>query len=320
MTTTETRPEINNYGGRHPYAGLLHNISEGADVTQALAEADLLYGVEKVPLIGTHPLDTIPVTDRMLTVRVDDPVTVPTALAVVGADYQVISNVDAFAPLDALREAGRITFDQGGRTRDGRNAFLLCRLTDGHTVPGGDPHDRFILARTSHDGTSALRLMPVARRYWCCNQMPAILATSRNAIVSIHHGRSARERMEQLPGMLDLLVTSLDQFDEEWKILAGSTVNTRDVDRFLTRLFPTPHGPDVTDRMRVNVVERRRAVDALLDGPTNANIRGTKAALIAAATEWAQWGRSKDARRSGLRALEGTDLEFNRRAWELAHA
>lgn len=320
MTTTDTRQPINDYNGRHPYAGLLHNISEGADIAQALSEADLLYGVEKVPIVGTHPLDVIPVKDRALTVRVDDPISVPTALAVVGHDYQVISNLDAFSPLDALRKAGRITFDQGGRTRDGRHAFLLCRLTDGHTIPGGDPHHRFILARTSHDGTSAVRLIPVAQRYWCVNQMPSILATRKNAVISIHHGRSAAEKMEALPAMLDMLVTSLDTFDEEWKALVEQRVGTHDVDRFLTRLFPTPQGPEVTDRMRANVAERRHAVARLLDGQSNANIHGTRASLVAAATEWDQWGRTRDARRSALRSLEGTNMEFTTRAWELAHA
>lgn len=315
-TTTDRKP-VYQHG---PYAGCLRDISAGADVAQAMSEAGLLWGVDKLPLYGAHSLDPVPVRDRALMVRVDSPIEAPTALAVVGADYTPITNLDAFAPLDVLRERGLITFDQGGATRDGRHVFLLCRLDRGATMPGGDPHHRYILAKTSHDGTGALRLVPIAQRYWCCNQMPSLIA-ARGAVVSIHHGRSAATRMEQLPAMLDMLVTSLDTFDEEWARLVDTKVTTKQYEKFEYALFPMPNGADVTQRMRQNVHERRYALRRLfLDSPANENIRGTKAALVAAATEWDQHHRIADPRRRAARALEGRDVAFTRRAWDLAHA
>jgi hypothetical protein len=120
--------------------------------------------------------------------------------------------------------------------------------------------------------------------------------------------------------MLDMLVSKLDTFDVEWERLASERVPVGAGREFVERLFPEPHGIDVTDRMRQNVTTRRHTVLNLAEGRTNANIAGTKAALVAAATEWNQWYRTKDARRSGLRTLEGTDTTFAHRAWDLAGA
>lgn len=338
MTTTDTPRPILDHGASRPmYEGVLVNLSAGADVVTAMSEAGLDYGVEKRPLYGidqdagyieSHPHGAQPhhvmvsVPDKALIVRNDGPLDKLRPLAVVGHEYHVITNLDAFAPLDALRREGRITFAQGGCTKDGRHAFLVCMLAEGATIPGGDPHQRYILAKTSHDGTGALRLSAMTSRLFCTNQIPAIIGSRiGEKVLSIHHGRKAGDRMAELPAMLDMMLAHLDEFDREWEALCATKATSRDVDEFLVRLFPTPHGRDVTPRMIANVNERRRSVDRLIThAPSTVGIRGTAAAMFAAATEWDQHGRGTDVGRRSARVLEGRASEFTRRAWELAHA
>lgn len=322
MTTTE----ILDHPVRSPFAGVLTNVTEGADVTSALAECGLLWGVEAFDVAATRRLDDGSeahlMPDHKAIMRIDPLVSdEPIGLAVVKKGYTPIPNLDAFLPLQPLVDSGRITLTQGGMTKDGRHAFLLADLADGVTMLDQDPHQRMLIARTSHDGTGALRIGGWAKRLWCTNQIPSLVC-SRNAAVSIHHGRGATVKVEALGGMLDMIVGSMDVFDEEWRRLASTALPPaeRMPTRYVKSLFRMPEGPHVTDRMRQTVRDRRAAVTSLLDAPTNANVAGTKAALIAAATEWDQHFRGKDAGRRAVRLLEGRSTEFTHRAWTLASA
>lgn len=305
---------------RHPNKGVLVDLSEAAstDVITALAESKLDWGVETAPLYaapgGEH--DPILAPDRRAVMKVEaDGLSY---LATVGDKYPVISNLDAALPLQRLIDDGRITLAQGGSTKNGRNGFLLAEMKDG-TALTTDPHSRFLLAKWNHSGDAALSLHAISQRYFCTNQVPAIVR-KHGGIVSIRHDRNADARMAALPGMLDLLVAAQVEWEAEWQVLCEQQVRTWEVDQFITRLFPTPTGPEVTGRMLHNVTERRHTVANLIDGPTNENIRGTRASLFAAASEWSDWHHGKDAARRSTRALEGRNTPFLTRAWDLVGA
>lgn len=313
-----TAPPIIDHEVRSPNAGVLVNLSEAAstDVITALDESRLSWGVATAPIYAAPGgmEDPILVPDRCAVMKVDTDGS--SYIATVGARYPVISNLDAALPLQRLIDDGRITLAQGGSTHNGRHGFLLAEMTDGRALTT-DPHSRFLLVKWNHSGEAALSLHAISRRYFCMNQVPSIVA-SRKGAVSIRHDRNADERVAALPGMLDLMVSAHVEFEAEWEALCKQQVSTRQVDQFLTELFPVPRGRDVTARMRETVNQRRGTVDRLFDGPTNANIAGTRAALFAAASEWSDWYSRKDPRRATVRALEGKSTPTLSRAWALA--
>lgn len=316
-----TAAPILDHVDRRPNAGVLVNLSEAAstDVITALAESKLDWGVETSPIYASpnDGTDPVLVTDRRAVMKVE--ATGPSYLATVGATYPVISNLDAALPLQRLIDDGRIRLAQGGSTKNGRHGFLLAELVEGTSLTT-DPHSRFLLAKWNHSGDAALSLHAVSRRYFCTNQVPALVAQS-GGIVSIRHDRHSEARMNALPGVLDLLVGSFADWDAQWEVLCQQQATPLDVDLFVERLFPKPVGPDVTERMRINVADRRDLVTKLaLDSSTNENIRGTKASLFAAASEWSDWYHGKDAARRTARALEGRNTAFLRRAWHLVGA
>lgn len=305
---------------RRPNAGVLVNLSEAAstDVITALSESRLGWGVETAPIYAAPGgmSDPILVTDRRAVMKVEPEG--PSYLATVGAKYPVISNLDAALPLQRLIDDGRITLAQGGSTKNGRNGFLLAQMNDTVSLTT-DPHSRFLLAKWNHAGEAALSLHAISRRYWCQNQVPAIV-NSRGGIVSIRHDRNSEARMAALPGMLDVLVGSFADWDAAWEELCEVRVTSHEVDAFIARMFPTPHGPNVTDRMRANVSERRITLARIIDSPTNANIAGTRASLFAGVSEWSDWFHGKDAARRSARALEGRNTAILRRAWGMVSA
>lgn len=305
---------------RSPYAGVLVNIDPGSDVVSALGQANLMWGVTKtqVRAVLDGGRDPIVIPRKAAILRDNGPLEDPTPLGITGSEYVPISNLDAYSPLQPLIDLGKISPVQGGQTKDGRHTFLLCELTAGTTMLDVDPHQRFIMARTSHDGTGALRLGAWSKRLFCTNQIPSLVTGGRRGFVSIHHGHGASTKVDALSGKLEMLIGSLDQFDEEWRAMAGATISTWAEDAFIENLFPMPHGPKVTDRMRNTVTTRRTAIRTLLDSPTNDNIGGTRAALVAAATEWDQWFRGKSVERRSVRLLEGGSTQFAQRAWALA--
>jgi phage/plasmid-like protein (TIGR03299 family) len=306
-------------GNRNPYESALVEIAPGADVFDALVQCGLLWGVTRTQVLAPvgDGLDPIVMPGKSALLRDMGPVEAPIPLAVVSSGYQVIQNLDAFSPLQSLVDAGRISLAQGGVTKSGRHCFLLAEISGGLSMLDVDPHERYIIARTSHDGTGSLAIQPWSQRLFCLNQIPAIVR-SKGSIVSIHHDRRAETRIAALEGMLDGLVTGLDEFDEEWRRLAGTPVTPGIQQAFVERLFPMPKGFEVTTRQRDHVTRRRAEVRSMAtDHSTNANLRGSRAALVAAATEWDQHVRG-DARRRSVRLLEGQSSDFARHAFAVA--
>lgn len=307
MTIT-TLPE------RVALAGTLRSITPGADVVTAITESGLMWGTETRDLYldGGQKLPS-----HVATVRVNPWEPEVTPLAVVGRIYVPISNLDAFLPLQALRDDDRISFVQGGMTKDGRHCFLLAELVASNRLLDVDEHKPFILARTSHDGTGALVITPWLSRLFCTNQIP--LAGRRGtAIVRIQHSAAAGHRMTGMGSALDKMIGAIDRFDTDWRWLAHEPVSTHAIGMFLSRLFPID--PSMTDRMIENRQVARRTVESLLGSETNAPIAGSAASLFAAATEYDQWFRGKDARRREVRLLEGRSNAFMDRAWDLTLA
>lgn len=305
---------------RTSYAGVMHDIDAGSDIVSTLAQADLLWGVSKQRLHVTFDDGRDPVLypDRHAIVR-EDVGADPIPLAVVGDTYEAVTNLSAAEPLEILREQGIIEgYEQAGMTRGGRHVFISCRLSSQSTIEG-DEHARYLMCAISHDGTGSVRLVPRLRRIACMNETP-MLAKWAKAIVSIPHRRGANDLVRALPAAVERSLTVVADWEDEWQTLMRQPVGAATVDAFITRLFPTPHGPDVTQRMRNTVTERRHAVARLIDGPNNAGIVGSMASLYAGASEWDQHYRGKDPARRSTRLLEGRSDAFLSRAWDLVGA
>lgn len=192
---------------------------------QAIIHAGLNYTVEKRPLFtfdnenakGESDLiiPEIEVPNFYATVRNDT----EQVLGVVGNDYEVIQNVDAFGFFDSI-VGGRdgILYETAGALGNGERIFITAKLPDYIRVGRDDLIENYLFLTTSHDGYGSITASFTPIRIVCNNTLNAALKGAINCI-KIRHTASASERLKQahkLLGISNLLANELEEVFNYW--------------------------------------------------------------------------------------------------------
>lgn len=167
----------------------------------ALAAGNLLYPVEKQPVyrtavdpaVGSHV-----VCERgAVTVRTDTNV----ELGVVGADYSVVQNAEAFGLIAPLLDEGSLRLECGGVLRQGADAWVLAQISLGVFPPElqekllSSAIGKYILVRTNHSGRSCASVTETDIRVVCANTLGMVEAGAYKSQASIEHRGKAAERL-----------------------------------------------------------------------------------------------------------------------------
>ncbi|MES2006289.1 MAG: DUF932 domain-containing protein [Bacteroidota bacterium] len=202
-------------------------ISEYPTSKQALTEAHLDYTVEKRPIFtfdkdnfdqvyGTGSnIANIKVPDFFATVRTDN----EAALGVVGKDYEVVQNVDAFSFFDAIVGGGDgIMYETAGALNKGERIFITAKLPGYIRVGREDLTEKYLFLTTSHDGYGSITAAFTPIRIVCNNTLNAALRNHSNSI-KIRHTANAKERLSQahkLMGLSDNLASEMENIFNHW--------------------------------------------------------------------------------------------------------
>ena len=188
---------------------------------QAIAFAGLDYEVVKAPLFakGADPLVSFAVPHQYATMRTDS----NAVFGVVGKDYQIVQNTDAFAFFDAIVGGGDgILYETAGALGDGQRIFITAKLPGYIRVGNSDDvTEKYIFLTTSHDGSGSITAAFTPVRIVCQNTLNAALRSAAN-VVRIRHTAGAKERLEQayrVMGVADRLSAQLEGIFNEWATL-----------------------------------------------------------------------------------------------------
>ena len=108
-------------------------------------------------------------------------------LGVVGKNYKVVQNEDAFAFTDELVGDGRnVTYETAGELDGGKLVWMLARLPQ--VIIVDDEVDNYLLFSNSHDGTKAVRCCITPVRVVCKNTLNLALRTAKRSWRYIHAG------------------------------------------------------------------------------------------------------------------------------------
>jgi phage/plasmid-like protein (TIGR03299 family) len=145
--------------------GLGQIVEQYPTSAEAIQFAGLDYEVEKRPLftnglnnelagtvMGIHvPKTEIPT--YFATVRNDN----NEVLGVVGKDYEVVQNVDAFTFFDAIVGGGDgIQYETAGALGKGERIFITAKLPGYIRVGNSDLIEQYLFLTTSHDGFGSI--------------------------------------------------------------------------------------------------------------------------------------------------------------------
>lgn len=194
---------------------------------EALVFAGLDYTVEKRPLFtydtANHLADPgsaikipeVKIPEFHATVRTDN----DTVLGVVGKDYEVVQNIDAFSFFDAIVGAEEgIMYETAGALGNGERIFITAKLPGYIRVGNEDLVEKYLFLTTSHDGYGSITAAFTPIRVVCANTLNAAMRNHTNA-VKIRHTNGAKDRLEQahqLMGISNRLSQDLEQLFNRW--------------------------------------------------------------------------------------------------------
>lgn len=182
---------------------------------EAIRHAGLDYEVEKRKLFTPAFEDTtIEVPNYFSTIRTDN----NTVLGVVGKDYQIVQNRDAFSFFDSIVGGDGILYETAGALGKGERIFITAKLPNYIRVGNDDLIEKYLFLTTSHDGSGSITAAFTPIRIVCANTLNAALRTQTNT-VRIRHTSNAKQRLEQahkVMGISDILSVQMESIFNNW--------------------------------------------------------------------------------------------------------
>jgi len=235
---------------------------------EAIQHAGLDYEVIKAPLftqgramtIGDNgeiaESDNILLPDYYSTLRTDN----NTPLGVVGKDYRIVQNAEAFAFFDAIVGGGEgILYETAGALGSGERIFITAKLPGSIRVGNGDDvTEKYIFLTTSHDGSGSITAAFTPIRIVCQNTLNAALGNMSN-VVRIKHTAGAKQRLEnahKIMGIAGKLSGELGGIFNQW---AKIRINDREVKR-LIQLALCPPQKETLDLVKKGTEEELSTV------------------------------------------------------------
>lgn len=206
--------------------GLGQIVKDYPTSAEAIKHAGLDYTIEKRPLFtydnenNAADEDTdikipeIDVPDFFATIRTDT----EQVLGVVGKDYEVVQNTDAFSFFDAIVGGDGIQYETAGALGKGERIFITAKLPGYIKVGNDDLIEKYLFLTTSHDGYGSILAAFTPVRIVCANTLNAALRNYSNSI-KIRHTANAKQRLEQahkVMGIANKLTEQMETIFNHW--------------------------------------------------------------------------------------------------------
>lgn len=139
-------------------------------------------------------------------------------LGVVGKDYEIVQNRDAFAFFDAIVGGDGIQYETAGALGNGERVFITAKLPGYIKVGREDVIEQYLFLTTSHDGYGSITAAFTPVRVVCQNTLNAALRNKSNCI-KIRHTANVKDRLEQahkLMGITNTLSEQLESIFNRW--------------------------------------------------------------------------------------------------------
>lgn len=216
----------------------LGQVVDGAMTSeQAMRLAQLDFDVLKAPVLleGKGSFNSI-VPNHFVTLRNDTNET----FGVVGNQYEIVQNREAFAFFDNIVGEGAAFYETAGALGNGQKIFITAKMPNDIIRIGGtdDVTEMFVVLTSSHDGSGSIIAMVTPIRVVCQNTLNAALANCVNK-VKIRHTQNAHKALEQAHEVLGITHILTQELNECFNFLAKKKVTDAQVSQLVTEIFPT---------------------------------------------------------------------------------
>lgn len=219
-------------------------------------------------------------------------------LGIVGDDYKVVQNLEAFRWLEALL-GGDLKWETAGSLNNGRRVWVL--VTPGDQVEvGGDPTQLYIYCSNSHDGSQAVVAAATKVRIVCANTLgwAENLAATCPRTYRFRHTGDMQVKLDEAREVMGIVLNWDAAFKRMGDELAREPITERRFDTKVVQPFLGMDDPTLADRKIAlrNREDNREIILSLFkgegpQGDTSGNSPGTKWCAANAIAEFCDWNR-----------------------------
>ena len=255
-----------------PWLGIGEIIEHADTSAEVIKLANLDWHVKQAPSYIEVDGVQIP-TGYTINYKDDD----NSILGVVGKNYKVVQNDEAFAFTDELvgNDEMPVSYETAGMLFGGKMVWMLAKMPS--TTIVGDEFERYFLFSNSHDGTSAVRCCLTNIRVVCKNTLNLALREAKRSWRYTHAGDLA-SKIVDAKNTLIYANEYNKAFAKEAERLANEKLTKAETERLIDKMFVIPK--DASAR-KVNNAEYKREqfMRAFNEDDIN-NFRYTKWGLI----------------------------------------
>jgi phage/plasmid-like protein (TIGR03299 family) len=226
--------------GQVPWHGLGTRLETSpATAAEAMKAANLDWevGLKSVYCADGEHYYEIP--DRKAIVRLDKwgkPDCAPFGL--VGNDYQVYQNRDAFAFFDPLLATKKVTFETAGALGGGERVWVTAKV-DGNVSIGNDRIERYLLLSTGHDGKTAVQIRFTPVRVVCQNTLMAATMSGRD-FAKVYHVPGMQHSLFDAQTQLESILKSFVELESSFTRMIQKALQPQDLAAYFAAIFPEP--------------------------------------------------------------------------------
>lgn len=302
-----------------------------SSIDEALVASGLTWEVQQRPIYFGGPASfdgdgvyvpqlestLTPVADFSANVRSDS----DRVLGIVGKDYKVVQNREAFAWLDTLLGSD-VEFETAGSLNNGKRVWVLARIPEKVEV-GGDEVHRFVYCANSHDGTMAVTAAATNVRVVCANTLGWAIRGSAQRSYKFRHTGDLAAKLDEAQKVMKVALDWDKAFCELGDTLAMEPISANTFDEKVVKplIGLDAPGADLGDVAQRNREEARGIILDLFtgngpQGDTTGNSPGTKWCAANAVAEYADWYRRYTVRTDQM-ARSFEDQTIKQRGLEL---
>lgn len=250
------------YVGNDPWHGLGTKLNHPPTSFDAIREAGLDWEVAKYPLFVQFGADTqfMKKVDRyglMPVDRIDSP-DCP-VFGVVGQDYGIVQNRDAFSFFDPIISDKLASYETAGALGEGERVWVLAKLPGDVTVRKDDRVMKYLLLVNSHTGLTAVQIKLTPIRVVCNNTLT--MALSFGESLRIPHSPDVKKRLDLASSTIKNVLSSYRIVEDSFKKMAEKWFVEKDYKRYLDGVLPIPElkpgDSQQKIRRRERVIEHR---------------------------------------------------------------
>lgn len=303
------------------------NKTETTSARQLMKELNLDWKVTLEDVYTPGKFDPIKIEDKFATVRHNADGT-ESAIGVVGSRYKIFQNSEVFESLDFLIDSGEARYAAAGELNGGAVVWTVMEIPNGIKVEG-DEHAAYILARTSHDGSSSFEIAPIVTRLSCTNQMNAAFASAKHKQLyfSLKHTQKNVVSAADIRQVINIMYEDFSDYSDMAASLLAQPMSNFEFENFAKHVYPLPSKIEFSSEELLSPGEKRARTAQLrnrknarsvwlCETDTQHNIQGTKFAALHAIVE-TQDHFSRSYEKASSRILLSKDGNIKSRALEL---